>query len=126
MRTKVIWLLMGAAFGLLAGQALARTLTKSTAQQKAIDFAKTRVPPGNPRASLDSYGCRRNQVTLSTGERIDDAHRVFCRVALRRDPVNLTRCVEVTLAHRRNSLGQVSYPVSARFSGSSCPNLPSS
>jgi hypothetical protein len=125
-----VWLLIGAAFALLASQALARTLTKTTAASKARDWGKSDTPLPSAQVLLEysygSYGCKRAKTTLPSGERIDDPHRVYCQIREHRDAVDRVACVVVTMKHKTNIIGQTSYPVSAtRNSGTlNCPQQP--
>ena len=114
MRTRIVWLLIGAAFALLASQALARTLTKTSAASKALAFGRADTPLPIAQVNLDYYGCKRGKTTLSSGEKIDDPHLVYCQIKEHREAVTRVTCVVVTMKHKKNIIGQVSYPVSAR------------
>jgi hypothetical protein len=115
MRTRIVWLLIGAAFALLASQALARTLTKTTAGTKALDFGRADTPLPSAQVHLHGpYDCKRGKTTLPSGEKIDDPHLVYCEISEHREAVTRLACVVVTMKHKKNIIGQVSYPVSAR------------
>ena len=121
MRTKLVWLLLGAVLAIVATQAWAKTLTLSSADNHAGEYARKHTPVPSAEVMHDYYGCKRAKKTLSNGERIDDPHKVYCKFKTSRHAVSVTRCVQVTMEHKRNLLGQASYPVSERFV-STCPN----
>ena len=121
MRTRIVWLLIGAAFALLASQALARTLTKTTAASKALAFGKSDTPLPSADVQMRYYGCKRAKTTLPSGEKIDDPHRVYCEISEHRVAVTRVTCVVVTMKHKTNIIGQTSYPVSATRNGQTCP-----
>jgi hypothetical protein len=142
MRTRLTWLVIGAAMAVFATQAWARTLSSSTATSKASSYAKNSIG-GTIKRTVEFVDrpyvypvrCVRG---LASGDPPDPSgppyvagtsnHRFDCAANVRRDgrwdgfppnvspPQATTRIVRtvVTMRHRRNALGQASYPVSVR------------